>query len=184
VFEDNNDMVSFHGGFIWNSPDKRYNWTTAWITGPEQPDNNRDYRSLMSTYLTAKFGPGDAWLVSAGGHLGYESNAAVDRETGRKEDAKWYGATINLFYDVDPKLRIGARAEWFRDEEGTRTAQLGRPGFAASFVDLTTGVTYKPYRNVSIRPELRIDWSPDARPYNDQTSRFQFVPAIDLIVRF
>src|SRR5262245_47926810 len=184
VFKDNNDMVSFHGGFIWNSPDKRYNWTTAWITGPEQPDNNSDYRTLMSTYLTAKFGPGDAWLVSAGGHLGYESNAAVDQETGRKKDAKWYGTTINLFYDVDPKLRLGGRVEWFRDEQGTRTAQLGRPGFAASFVDLTVGVTYKPHRSVSIRPELRVDWSPEARPYNDQTSRFQFVPAFDLIVRF
>jgi hypothetical protein len=58
VFRDNNSMVSFHGGFIWNSSDKRDNWTTAWITitGPEQPDDNRDYRSLISSYLTAKLG--------------------------------------------------------------------------------------------------------------------------------
>ena len=184
VFRDNNDMVSFHGGLIWNSPDKRYNWTTAWITGPEQPDNNRDYRSLISSYLTAKLGPSDAWLVSAGGHLGYESNGAVDAATGRKRDAKWYGTTVNLFYNVDPKLRLGTRVEWFRDEQGTRTGQLGRPGFAASFFDVTLGVTYKPLRSVIIRPELRVDWSPDARPYNDQTSKVQVVPAIDLIVRF
>jgi hypothetical protein len=184
VFRDNNDMVSFHGGFIWNSPDKRYNWTTAWITGPEQPDNNRDYRSLVSSYLTAKLGTGDAWLVSAGGHLGYESEGAVDAATGRKKDAKWYGTTVNLFYNVDPKLRLGTRVEWFRDEQGTRTGQLGRPGFAASFFDVTVGVTYKPLRSVIIRPELRVDWSPDARPYNDQTSKVQFVPAIDVIVRF
>ena len=184
VFRDNNDMVSFHGAFIWNSPDKRYNWTTAWITGPEQPDDNRDYRSLISSYLTAKLGTSDAWVVSAGGHLGYESNGAVDTGTGRRKDAKWYGTTVNLFYTVDPRLRLGARAEWFRDEEGTRTAQLGRPGFAASFFDVTLGVTYKPHRSVSIRPELRVDWSPDARPYNDQTSKVQFVPAIDVIVRF
>lgn len=184
VFRDNNDMASFHGGFIWNSPDKRYNWTTAWITGPEQPDNNRDYRSLISSYLTAKLGTGDAWLMSAGGHLGYESNGAVDARTGRKQDAKWYGTTINLFYSVDSELRLGARAEWFRDEQGTRTGQLGRPGFAASFFDVTVGVTYKPLRSVIIRPELRVDWSPDARPYNDQTRRVQLVPAIDVIVRF
>jgi hypothetical protein len=81
-------------------------------------------------------------------------------------------------------LRLGLRAEWFRDEQGTRTSQLGRPGFAASFFDLTLGATYKPFRSASIRPELRVDWSPDARPYNDQTGRFQFVPAIDVIVRF
>ena len=184
VFRDNNDMVSFHGGLIWNSPDKRYNWTTAWITGPEQPDNNRDYRSLISSYLTAKLGTGDAWLVSAGGHLGYESNGAVDTATGHRKDAKWYGTTVNLFYPVDPKLRFGTRVEWFRDEQGTRTGQLGRPGFAASFFDVTLGVTYTPLRGVIIRPELRVDWSPDARPYNDQTGKVQVVPAIDLIVRF
>ena len=184
VFKDNNDMVTFHGGFLWNSPDKRYNWTTAWITGPEQPDNDRDYRSLISSYLTAKLGSTDAWLLSAGGHLGYESNAARDVATGRRNDATWYGTTVNLFYAVDPRWRLGTRVEWFRDEQGTRTGQLGRPGFAASFFDLTLGATYKPLRSVSIRPELRVDWSPDARPYNDQTSRFQFVPAIDVIVRF
>jgi hypothetical protein len=49
---------------------------------------------------------------------------------------------------------------------------------------MTLGAIYKPFRSVSIRPELRVDWSPDARPYNDQTGRFQFVPAIDVIVRF
>lgn len=184
VFRDNNDMVSFHGGVIWNSPDKRYNWTTAWITGPEQPDNNRDYRTLMSSYLTAKVGPGGAWTVSAGGHVGYESNAAVDAATGRRKDAKWYGTTVNVFYEIDPKVRLGTRLEWFRDEQGTRTALLGRPGFAANFFDFTVGVTYKPLRSVIIRPELRVDWSPDARPYNDQTGKVQFTPAIDLLVRF
>jgi hypothetical protein len=177
VFKDNNDMVSFHGGVIWNSPDKRYNWTTAWITGPEQPGDNDHYRSLISSYLTAKLGADEAWMVSAGGHLGYESRADL-------EDTKWYGATVNLFYTVDPTLRIGTRVEWFRDEDGTRTALLGRPGFDANFFGFTAGITYKPHRAVIIRPELRVDYSPDARPYNDQTSRVQFVPAIDLIVRF
>ena len=184
VFEDNNDMVSFHGGFIWNSPDKRYNWTTVWITGPEQPDNNHDYRTLATSYLTAKFGSGSEWVLSTGGNFGYESRAAVDAETGRQKDTKWYGYTVNLFYTVDPRLRLGMRAEWFRDEDGTRTAQLGRPGFDANFFESTIGVTYTPWRNVIIRPELRVDYSPDARPYNDQTKRVQFVPAVEMIVRF
>jgi len=184
VFKDNNDMVSFHGVFIWNSPDKRYNWTTAWITGPEQPDNNDHYRSLITSYFTAKFGAGDAWMVSAGGHFAYESRAAVDPATGGLKDTKWYGTTVNLFYNIGPTLRLGTRIEWFRDEDGTRTALLGRPGFNANFFEATLGVTYKPVRSVMIRPELRVDWSPDARPYNDQTSKVQFIPAIDLIVRF
>jgi hypothetical protein len=184
VFKDNNDMVSFHGGFVWNSPDKRYNWTTAWITGPEQPDNDHDYRTLVTSYLTAKFGSGSEWVLSAGGHFGYEAKAAVDAETGRRKDTKWYGSTVNLFYTLDPRLKLGGRFEWFRDEDGTRTAQLGRPGFDANFFEVTMGVTYTPWRSVIIRPELRVDWSPDARPYNDQTKKVQFVPAVDMIVRF
>ncbi len=184
VFKDNNDMVSFHGAFVWNSPDKRYNWTTTWITGPEQPDNNRDYRNLVTSYLTAKFGSHMQWVLSTGGNFAYESRAAVDAETGHLEDAKWYGYTVNLFYTAHPKVRLGGRLEWFRDEDGTRTAVLKRPGFDASFFETTLGVTYTPWRSVIIRPELRVDWSPDARPYNDQTKKVQFVPAVDLIVRF
>ncbi len=184
VFTDNNDRVSFHGAFVWNSPDKRYSWTTAWITGPEQPDNDRDSRTLVTSYLTAKFGSRTEWLLSTGGNFGYEANAAVDAVTGGRKDAKWYGYTVNLFYTLDPRLRFGGRIEWFRDEQGTRTAQLRRPGLAANFLDLTLGMTYMPFRSVSIRPELRFDYSPDARPFNDQTGKFQFVPAIDVIVRF
>jgi len=184
VFKDNNDMVSFHGAFVWNSPDKRYNWTTTWITGPEQPDNNRDYRNLVTSYLTAKFGSHMQWVLSTGGNFAYESRAAVDAETGHLEDAKWYGYTVNLFYTAHPKVRLGGRLEWFRDEDGTRTAVLKRPGFDASFFETTLGVTYTPWRSVIIRPDLRVDWSPDARPYNDQTKKVQFVPAVDLIVRF
>jgi hypothetical protein len=45
-------------------------------------------------------------------------------------------------------------------------------------------VTYKPHRAVIIRPELRLDYSTDARPYNDQARHLQFVPAIDMILRF
>jgi putative OmpL-like beta-barrel porin-2 len=184
VFEDNNNSPSFHGAFIWNSPDKRYNWTTAWITGPEQPDNNHDYRTLVSSYVTVKFDSLNRLILVTGGHYAIEANAAVDPVTGSLHDAQWYAYSAHLFYTVNPQLRLGMRAEWFRDNDGTRTAQLGRPGFPASFYDLTLGVSYKPSRNVQIRPEVRCDWCPDARPYNDQTDHFQFTAAFDVIYRF
>lgn len=184
VFEDNNSSPSFHGAFIWNSPDKRYSWTTAWITGPEQPHNNRDYRTLVSSYLTVKFDSSSRLILITGGHYGFEANAAVDPVTGGRKDADWYACSAHLFYSVDPRLRLGMRAEWFRDDEGTRTAQLKRPGFAASFSDLTLGVTYKPCRSLQVRPEVRLDWCPDARSYNDQTDKVQFTAAFDVIWRF
>jgi hypothetical protein len=183
VFKDNNDSVSFHGAFVWNSSDKRSNWTTTWITGPEQPRNNRDYRTLVTSYWTRSVDKDSKWVFSAGGHYAYEANAAVDTD-GKPAGAKWYGGTINVFSTLNPRLRLGTRIEWFRDQEGTRTALLGRPGFSASFYEATFGASYKPLDSLTFRPEARLDWSPDARPYNDQADRTQFTLAADLIWRF
>jgi hypothetical protein len=184
VFKDNNSRPSFHGAIIWNSPGGRSNWTTAWITGPEQPDDNRDVRTLVSSFLTVKFGSDNRWLLSTGGHYGVEANAAIDPATGARKDADWYAWAAHLFYTINPRLRLGARAEWFRDDEGTRTGQLGRPGFAATFYDLTLGVAYDLHPSVKIRPEVRWDWSPEARPFNDQTDKSQLTAAVDAIWRF
>ncbi len=184
VFKDNNSAPGFHGALIWNSPDKRYNLTTAWMTGPEQPDNNHDYRTVVSSYLTAKLDGESRCLLSTGGHYGVEKNAAVDPVTGGRKSADWYAYSANLLYTLDEKLRLGTRAEWFRDDEGTRTGVLKRPGFAASFYDLTLGVTYKPYSSLVIRPEVRYDWTPDARPFNDQTEKSQLTAAVDAIWKF
>jgi hypothetical protein len=166
VFEDNNSRPSYHGAFIWNSCDKRYNWTTAWITGPEQFGNNGNYRTVITSYLTVLFGSHNQWRIAAGGLYGVEANAAVDANTGRPTSAEWYDYSVHAFYTVDPSLVLGLRAEWFRDDDGTRTAYFNRPGFPASFYNVTAGFTYKPYQNLRIRPELRFDWTPDARPAN------------------
>ncbi|HET7451619.1 MAG TPA: outer membrane beta-barrel protein, partial [Thermoanaerobaculia bacterium] len=166
------------------SADKRFNWTTTWITGPEQPDDVRDYRTLLTSYLTANLDAAGKWTTSSGGHYGWEANAARNPATGLPETARWYGATINLFRAVSPEVRVGTRLEWFRDAEGTRTALLGRPGFSADFFEATLGATWKPLASVSLRPEARLDWSPDSRPYNDQLDRTQLTLAADLIWKF
>lgn len=183
VFEDNNGAPSYHGAFIWN-PSERVNWFTAWITGPEQPNNSRDYRTLVSSYVTVKFGSDARWVLSTGGHYGFEPNAAVNPTTGDRQGAEWYAYSAHLFYTVDPRLRLHLRAEWFHDDDGTRTGQLNRPGFAASFYDLTLGLRYTPVWNVQIRPEIRFDYCPDARPFNDQRDKFQFTASVDVIWRF
>lgn len=184
VFEDNNDACTYHGGVIWNSCDKRWNWTTAYTVGPEQFNNNDNYRTVITSYVTRQFGRCSQWKVAVGGLLGWEANAAVDPVTGSLNDAEWYDASVHLFYTVDPRLILGFRAEWFRDDDGTRTAFFNRPGYAASFYDVTVGLTYKPYQNLRVRPELRFDWTPDARPYNDQRDRFMITAAFDLIWEF
>lgn len=185
VFEDNNNRPSFHNAVIWNSCDKRWNWTTTATTGPEQFRNNDNYRTVVTSYLTVLFGSHNQWKLVTGGLYGYEANATTpDAVTGRPQDAEWYDYSVHLFYTVDPRLILGLRGEWFRDDDGTRTAYLKRPGFAASFYNVTAGVTYKPYQNLRFRPELRFDWTPDARPFNDLRDKFQTTAAIDAIWEF
>jgi hypothetical protein len=183
VFQDNNGRPSYQAALIWNSRDKRYNWTTVAINGPEQPDNDHDDRALVTSYLTVKLGSDEKWLLSTGGHVGHEANAASDAP-GHLKDAEWYAYSAHLFYTVDPRLRLGLRAEWFRDDDGARTAVLKRPGFAASFYDVTLGVTYSLRENLRVRPEIRLDWTPDARPFNDQTDKSQVTAAFDVVWKF
>ena len=184
VFEDNNGRPSFHGAVIWNSADAHYNWFTAWITGPEQLHENHNDRTLVSSYLTARFGRDNEWILATGGHYGVEDDATVNPLTGRLENAEWYAYAIHLFYAVNPALRLNVRVESFRDDDATRTAQLKRPGFAASFYDFTAGIRFMIVPSVQIRPEVRLDWTPDARPYDDQTDESQIVPAVDVIWKF
>lgn len=183
VFEDNNGRPSYQAALIWNSTDKRFNWTTVWITGPEQLDNDENDRTLITSYLTFKFGADDKWLLSTGGHVGYEENA-VSAPAGGLQDAEWYAYSLHLFYALNPRWRLGFRAEWFRDDDAARTAVLERPGFADNFYDVTLGVTYRLRENLRIRPELRYDWTAEARPFNDQTKKSQTTAAVDVIWQF
>lgn len=184
VFEDNNGRPSWQAALIWNSTDKRFNWTTVGITGPEQPDNDENDRTLVTSYVTLKFGSRDEWLLSTGGHVGHEENALSSPVTGTAQDAEWYAYAVHLFYTVDPRVRLHFRSECFRDDDAARTAVLKRPGFAASFYDVTVGFTYRLRENIRVRPEARYDWTPDARPFDDQTKKSQLTTAFDVIWQF
>ena len=191
VFEDNNRSPSFIGNFVWNSCDKRWNWTTAWITGPEQFNNNSNNRTLVTSNVTSNFGHRNEWQFVFAGHLGLENNAVADPVTGAANDAEWYGVSSYLFYTVDPRLILGSRLEWSRDDDGARTALTRRPGFAANFYGATLNATYNPFQNLRLRPELRFDWSDGpavdgsgSRPFNDLRDRFQTTAAFDVIWQF
>jgi hypothetical protein len=191
VFEDNNDRPSFTGNFIWNSCDKRRNWTTSWTYGPEQFNNADNNRLVVTSYFTSKCGCYSEWQFVFAGHFGLEEGAVSDPLTGAPQVAEWYGLSTYLFYTVDPRLILGTRVEWWRDDDGARTAVTKRPGFAANFYEVTVGATWKPYQNLRIRPELRYDWSdgdspfaPGARPYNDLKDSGQFTAAVDFIWEF
>jgi hypothetical protein len=175
VFDDNNDGLTYHGALQWNACDQRSSLVIAWITGPEATDNNDDYRTQVTAYYSQKFGCCDQWRFVFGGNTAWEENAA-DADAG--QDAEWYGVTSYLFYTVRPDLILGLRGEWFRDDDGVRT------GFVDNFYEVTANVAFKPYQNLWVRPELRVDWSDETQPYNDQQDSHQFTAAVDVIWQY
>jgi hypothetical protein len=164
VFDDNNDACTYLGGATWTSCDKRSTWATAWVAGPEQFDNDDNDRITISSYYTRKFGRCNEWRWVGGGHIGWEDHAA----NGGVETANWYGMSTYLFYTIDPRLTLGSRFEWFRDEDGVKTIQANRPGYKDSF-------------NLRVRPELRYDWTNHNQAFNDLRDRSMVTFGIDLV---
>jgi hypothetical protein len=173
VFEDNNDSPSWHGSLKYTSCDQRTIAYISWMVGPELPNNNHDLRTYITYDLIRKFGTYDQWKIGLNFGTAWESHAAPGGGT-----ARWQEGAVYLFYTIDPRLILGFRAEIYNDEDGVRT------GFADRFHEITLGLTYKPYKNLRIRPEIRFDWSDKTRPFNDLQEKSQQTAAIDIIWEF
>ncbi len=55
-----------------------------------------------------------------------------------------------LFYEVNTKVKVGSRQEWYKAD-------------GISYYTWTYGVNVKPTANLTVRPEIRHNWSPGGR---------------------
>jgi hypothetical protein len=101
--------------------------------------------------------------------------------------AQWYGLCQYVYRGLTDTLSAGTRLEWYRDNNGYRTAYparnaaTGSPPFATGIVgnlwEVTLGLNWTPTPNWVIRPEIRYDWfTPDAYgsgalPFGSVTTR-------------
>jgi hypothetical protein len=135
---------------------------------------------------------------------GYQNNAiATGVNNGR--DARWYGLNQYLFYKFSDCLSWGTRAEWFRDDGGSRVGGfLGgtngdtgslrglsptRSGYDGSFYEVTTGLNYKPNANTIFRPYARFDWfsgqsAAGNHPYDGGNGNSQTLLGFDVVSLF
>lgn len=105
--------------------------------------------------------------------------------------AEWYGINQYLFYDINACWTLGARFEWFRDDDGARVAGV-RPGnpylgnSPGDFFQVGMGVNYRPHPNLVIRPEVRWDWHEGigVQPFDANRSSRQFLGGLDVILRW
>ena len=96
--------------------------------------------------------------------------------------AHWYGAAHYLTYKINDNLAATWRAEWFRDDGGSRT------GFSANYYENTWGVTITPapkdpvWKNLLLRPELR--WDIADQPAFGGGRDYQLTLGFDVIFKF
>jgi len=147
------------------------------ISGNEGYGANRSMYSLVLTHqLSEKL----KWVLQ-------HDNAVQEVNGG--SDAQWYGINNYLLYTLSDTLSTGVRAEWFRDDDGTRVVGL-RSGYGGkgSYYGLTWGVNYAPASYVTLRPELRYDFkrSPKSSvgPFDRGNENDQLLVAMDAIFKF
>jgi hypothetical protein len=190
------DKMAFLGGATYTPDHERYSITGTFITGDEDgtvpPTTNRSGYSLVFDYDINR-------------RLNYvlqHDNYWQEDVFGPNLDAEWYGINQYLFYTVNDCWKLGARMEWFRDDDGVRLSGAplresftgGTPagGFltpaqaAGNYYNMTLGANWTPGTNLTVRPEVRWDWSDGTagQPFDSATKDSQFTAAFDAILVF
>jgi hypothetical protein len=174
ALEDNNDSIDYLGQIKYVFNEKLTGYVNV-VTGPEQVDNNSDYRTVLDGILT--YTVNDKLSLAANGDFGWEPSAG---STG--QDAMWYGIAGYASYKLCDSSTANARIEWFNDEDGAR-------GIGDTVYEATLGLAIKPFykddtgQNLVIRPEVRFDYAENAF-FDGGTDHYQWTAAVDAIFTF
>jgi hypothetical protein len=90
--------------------------------------------------------------------------------------ANWLGVLNYLTRDLTPRLSATTRLEFFDDFQGQRT------GFPGLYTAITAGLSFKPRKDIIFRPELRLDYNAESRPFENKHGLF--TADADLILRW
>lgn len=165
------DPPNFLGGVNFTSDNEKTSVAVSLITGDASQDN-RSNRTLYSIVASHDFTEDLHYVFQH--DFGVEQNATFFGET-----AYWYGVNQYLSYDVMDELAAGLRFEWFRDEDGVRV------GFGPnSYFEITGGLNWKPASFLTVRPEVRYDWSTANPAFDGATRENQFLISVDAIIQF
>ncbi len=188
------DRVAGLGGAIYTPDHEKYTITLTGISGTEptvagNPDDAYSTRSMYSLVFSYN-------VTDKLNYVFQHDNGWQQSALSRGQDAEWYGINQYLFYTINDCWKAGVRAEWFRDDDGTRVAGV-RPstptdagnnvatpgGYAGNFYEVSLGLNWTPHANLIVRPEVRYDWYDGiGNPFGDNTSQAQWVGGFDAVV--
>ncbi|MGE3405875.1 MAG: outer membrane beta-barrel protein [Pirellulales bacterium] len=184
------DHVSFIGGLKYTN-DCRDFWSSFAVTTGEEPNNPAGLGGIQNQYANrTRYSfivdkQYCSWEYVFHHWMGIQQAGAPGGGT-----ALWYGIDQYLYYRWNACHRFGVRAEWFRDEQGTRVG-LNRPGnpnnppLPGSYYSLSAGWNWTPNANLVVRPEIRWDIQDGPnRPYDNGRKDYQVMLGLDTIVLF
>ncbi len=170
VFVAPEDRPTYIGSVKWAPPTARDSVLFSVIVGPGRFEQNRNFNNpeVFDLVYTHKFN--DRLNYSFEGLFAFQTNVP---EIGT---ATWFGVLNYLTYTFTPRLSGTTRLEFFDDAQGQRT------GFKGLYTALTTGLTFKPRRWISLRPEVRYDYNDESRPFENHHG--VFTATMDVLVRW
>lgn len=164
-------------------------------------DEDRHFYSLVLQHQI-----NDCWRYVLQHDFGYQEDAEAVVNIGPRtitfSTGKWYGVNQYLIYDVSETTSAAVRVEWFRDLNNSRLGVpvVFNPGgptlLGGNYFAVTGGLNWRPHSNVTVRPEIRWDYSdvkgnaaapggdPNLRVFDDNTSSSQVTAAVDVILFF
>lgn len=182
VFYPLRSRAGYLGGFNWSSCDGSTTAALA-ITSGHELNNNGVFtgRTMYSAVVTKQIGCRGQYVVQ-------HDNGWQNNFTGNGRRAEWYGINQSFLIACNPCCKVGARFEWFRDDDATRvTTQPTGNSFDGNYFAVTSGVNWSPTANVTFRPELRYDWfnnNAGNLPFNNGQDSYMLTAAIDGIFHF
>jgi hypothetical protein len=170
IFIDPADTPTGMGSVKWIQPGSRNTVLFSFIVGSGRFNQARNFHNpeIFDLVYTHKFNP----------RLTYNFESLYGFTTNVPEigEADWLGVLNYLTYDFTPRLSGTTRLEFFDDPQGQRT------GFPGLYSVLTAGVSIKPRKSITIRPEMRFDYNDESRPFENHHGLF--TAATDLILRW
>ena len=180
IFDDNNDSWDIIGGVSFEgNPGDSITFIVS--TGDAVIDNRRDPRTLeyatidarqtsYSLVLEKRLCPEVTWVLEHDLGIAEDGAFRIDRYCNKiREDGRWYSVVNYLYFALAPNLDLGARAEWFYDDGRTRLLtgeptsveipDIGYRWTGENVVDVSLGLNWRPSEFLTIRPEVRWDYS-------------------------
>jgi hypothetical protein len=153
VFIDPAANPTYIGSVKWAPPTGRDSVLVSVIVGDGRFDQAQQFHNpeIFDLVFTHKFSDRFSYALDA--LYGFTTNVPAIGF------ANWWAAVQYLSYTLTPRLTAVGRLEFFDDVQGERT------GFPGLYIAPTAGVNFRPNKYIILRPEVRLDYNTESRPF-------------------